>query len=96
MTSQSTVVTDYIDEIAVVRLNRPAEMNAVNASLRAELTDTLYALEADDTVRAIVLTGTGERAFCAGQDLDEAATSTLAILLTGSIANTPCIRLYAT
>ena len=74
MTSQSTVVTDYIDEIAVVRLNRPAEMNAVNASLRAELTDTLYALEADDTVRAIVLTGTGERAFCAGQDLDEAAT----------------------
>ncbi len=74
MTPQSTVVTDYIDEIAVVRFNRPAEMNAVNASLRAELTDTLYALEADDTVRAIVLTGTGERAFCAGQDLDEAAT----------------------
>ncbi|MGO3125638.1 MAG: enoyl-CoA hydratase/isomerase family protein, partial [Advenella sp.] len=74
MTPQSTVLTDYIDEIAVVRLNRPAGMNAVDASLRTALKDTLYALEADDAVRAIVLTGTGERAFCAGQDLDEAAT----------------------
>ncbi|MGH8812206.1 MAG: enoyl-CoA hydratase/isomerase family protein [Advenella sp.] len=74
MTPQNTVLTDYNDKIAVVRLNRPAGMNAVNASLRTALTDTLYALEADDAVRAIVLTGTGERAFCAGQDLEEAAT----------------------
>ncbi len=74
MTPQNTVLTDYIDEIAVVHINRPAGMNAVNASLRSALTDTLYALEADDAVRAIVLTGTGERAFCAGQDLEEAAT----------------------
>src|SRR5690606_18115378 len=74
MTSHNTVLTDYMDDIAVVRLHRPAGMNAVNASLRAALTDTLYTLEANDTVRAIVLTGSGERAFSAGQDLDEAAT----------------------
>jgi len=74
MTTQNTVLTEYIDEIAIIRLNRPASMNAVNAPLRSTLTEILYTLDADPQVRAIVLTGSGERAFCAGQDLDESAT----------------------
>ncbi|AHG64553.1 enoyl-CoA hydratase/isomerase family protein [Advenella mimigardefordensis] len=82
MTPQSTVLAEYLDDIAVIRLHRPAAMNAVNASLRTALTDTLYALEANETIRAIVLTGSGERAFCAGQDLEEAGT-----INTGNLAD---------
>ncbi|MCO4860873.1 enoyl-CoA hydratase/isomerase family protein [Cupriavidus sp. WGlv3] len=64
------------DDIAIVTLNRPARMNAVNDELRGQLIDALGRLNARSSVRAIVLTGSGERAFCAGQDLDEAAAVT--------------------
>ena len=74
MESTDAVLMEMQDGTAVLRLNRPAVMNAVDADLRAALTERLYALDADPGVRAIVLTGSGERAFCGGQDLDEAAT----------------------
>ena len=64
------------DDIAIVTLNRPAQMNAVNSPLRRALIDALSSLNADARVRAVVLTGAGERAFCAGQDLAEAAALT--------------------
>ncbi|PWK34930.1 enoyl-CoA hydratase/isomerase family protein [Cupriavidus plantarum] len=60
-------------DIAIVTLNRPARMNAVNSALRNALIDTLHTLNADLNVRALILTGAGDRAFCAGQDLDEAS-----------------------
>ena len=74
MPNHDPVLIDRLDDIAVVRLARPAAMNAVNAALRAALTAQLGALDADPAVHAIVLTGSGERAFCGGQDLDESAT----------------------
>lgn len=81
MASESeTVMLELIDRIAVVRLNRPRAMNAVNAELRASLTRTLAELDRDDQADAIVLTGAGERAFCAGQDLEESASVTTATL----------------
>ena len=67
--------------VAIVRLQRPAAMNAVNAAVRHGLTQVLQRLDAAGDVDAIVLTGSGERAFCAGQDLEESAgidTATLA------------------
>jgi enoyl-CoA hydratase/carnithine racemase len=69
----SEVLCDIHDGVALVTLNRPAKLNAVNQALRASLIDTLAHLNGDAAVRAIVLTGAGERAFCAGQDLEEAA-----------------------
>ena len=74
MPTHDAVLVERLDQVAVVRLHRPAVMNAVNAELRAALKEQLYALDADPTVQAIVLTGSGERAFCGGQDLDESAT----------------------
>jgi enoyl-CoA hydratase len=56
--------------VATVILNRPNQMNALNAELRITLGDTLAELEADPEIRAVVLTGAG-RAFCAGMDLKE-------------------------
>ena len=55
--------------VAVVTLNRPEAMNALSTALRSELFRVMSALDADDDVRAVVLTGAGERAFCAGADL---------------------------
>lgn len=81
MSTPEAVRVERLDGLAVIYLNRPTVMNAVNAEMRAVLTEQLYALDADATVRAIVLTGSGERAFCGGQDLDEASlidTRTLA------------------
>lgn len=74
MNDSDTVLLELVDGVAVLRMHRPAVMNAVNAPLRAALTQELYALDADPRVQAIVLTGSGERAFCGGQDLDESAT----------------------
>lgn len=59
--------------VAVVRLNRPERLNAINEDIRRGLPAALAPLNADAAVRAVVLAAAGERAFSAGQDLDEAA-----------------------
>jgi enoyl-CoA hydratase len=58
--------------VATIRLNRPDKHNAINAEMSSELIECLDALEADDDVRVVVLTGAGEKAFCAGADMAEA------------------------
>jgi len=71
------VLTERIDEIAIVRLNRPERLNAINADIRRELPAALAPINADSSVRAVVITASGERAFSAGQDLDEGAGYTI-------------------
>lgn len=56
---------------ALITLDRPDVLNAWDAAMRDELVEALTASEANKAVRAIVLTGAGERAFSAGQDLNE-------------------------
>ena len=63
---------EIVDQIGVIRLNRPRKLNAWDTAMRAEITDRLAALAADDACRAIVLAGAGGN-FCAGQDLNETA-----------------------
>jgi enoyl-CoA hydratase len=59
------------DAVAVVTLNRPEAMNALSSALRADLAQVMRDVDADESVRAVVLTGAGERAFTAGLDLKE-------------------------
>src|SRR5258708_20899839 len=59
------------DAAAVVTLDRPEVLNAVDMELRETLIPLLTELNKDDAVRAVVLNGAGNRAFCSGQDLDE-------------------------
>ncbi|WP_373877587.1 enoyl-CoA hydratase/isomerase family protein [Mycobacterium kiyosense] len=54
--------------VEVLRLNRPAQLNAINSALLADLTETFAALARDTSVQAVVLTGAG-RGFCAGLDV---------------------------
>ncbi len=70
----STVdITRPRDGVALVTLNRPASLNAMNAALIADLSAAFGELKDDRACRVIVLTGAG-RAFCAGLDLKEGAT----------------------
>ena len=66
------VVVERAGDIAILRFNRPDNLNALSLALARGIAATLIELDADDTVKGIVLTGAGERAFCAGVDLHEA------------------------
>ena len=70
--ADTPVLIERRGAIALVRLNRPAALNAVDGALRTALTEAMRALNADAAVAAAVIAGSGERAFCAGQDLHEA------------------------
>lgn len=61
------------DHVLVVILDRPERMNALSDDMRTALEGTWREAAADDGVRAIVITGTGDRAFCTGMDLKAAA-----------------------
>ena len=58
--------------LAVLTLDRPERLNAISRAMSAELADVVAGLEADDTVRVLIVTGAG-RAFCAGADIKERA-----------------------
>jgi enoyl-CoA hydratase len=62
--------------IAVLTVNRPKVLNALSSPTLEELRRTLLALKVDDEVRAIILTGAGEKSFIAGADINELATQT--------------------
>lgn len=63
------VLVETRGPVALLTLNRPAKLNALDYALIDRLMALLDALEADDRVRAIVLTGSGERAFSSGADI---------------------------
>lgn len=67
----SLVTVETADSVATVTLNRPEAMNALSKALRSELYHAMVALDRDENVRAVILTGAGERAFTAGLDLKE-------------------------
>ena len=71
-TEEPQAVLERHGSVALLRLNRPEKHNAVNERMSAEARRILDAVEADDGVRVIVITG-GGRAFCAGQDMAEAS-----------------------
>lgn len=66
-----TLEVDIRNSLACVTLNRPNAGNSVNAAMRSEFTATMQSLNRDARVRAVVLTGAGNRVFCAGQDFEE-------------------------
>lgn len=68
----STILLTVTDNIAVLTMNRPDVMNALNTQMRAEIAHAV--IEAGKTARVLVITGAG-RAFCAGQDLGDRANA---------------------
>ncbi len=68
-TDEPVLVQERRDSVLVLRLNRPEARNALDGELMAAITEAFAAAERDDEVRCVVLTGTGDRAFCSGLDL---------------------------
>ena len=63
-----TLTLERRGHVAILTLNRPERLNAINRAMMAELPSALASLRADDEVRVLVLTGAG-KGFCAGADL---------------------------
>ena len=65
------ILVDVEDGVAILTLNRPEKLNAMNQKLNRELHHAVKQADADDAVGCIVITGAGERAFSAGGDIHE-------------------------
>ena len=70
------LIVEQDGDVLLVTINRPKVLNALNRATFAELSLMLDAAAADDSARAIVLTGSGEKSFVAGADINELATQT--------------------
>ncbi len=67
------ILTECRDGVAVITLNRPEKLNALSFGLARELDEALTGYGEDETVKAVILTGAGEKAFSAGADIHEMA-----------------------
>jgi enoyl-CoA hydratase/carnithine racemase len=65
----SQILYDVADSVATITLHRPERMNAFTDVMMREIIDVFDQVDANDDVRAVVVTGSGDRAFCAGADL---------------------------
>lgn len=69
MTNFTQILCDVADGVATITLNRPEKMNAFTNVMMQEMCSAFDRVDADDDVRAVIVTGSGDRAFCAGADL---------------------------
>jgi 2-(1,2-epoxy-1,2-dihydrophenyl)acetyl-CoA isomerase len=67
------IIAERLDGVGFVTLNRPDKLNALSFGLVSELDDALTGWEEDDEVKAVIITGAGDRAFSAGADIHEMA-----------------------
>ncbi|MFA7228905.1 MAG: enoyl-CoA hydratase-related protein, partial [Melioribacteraceae bacterium] len=65
------ILFDVINKIAVVTVNRPEKLNALNQETLGELKDCFNAIKMDNDINVAIITGAGEKAFVAGADISE-------------------------
>ena len=71
MSDYQYIIVERNEPVGIITLNRPKELNALNFSVVSELANALEELDRDQTMRCIVITGSGEKAFAAGADIKE-------------------------
>ena len=74
----TNVLLEKKGNIAVATINRPKALNALNSAVVADLDEMIGQIMADEEIRALVITGSGEKAFVAGADIGEMSTLTKA------------------
>lgn len=67
----TTILFEKYDNYAIIKLNRPDKLNALNNQLFLELNDLIGKIELDETIKALIITGVGDKAFAAGADIAE-------------------------
>jgi 3-hydroxypropionyl-coenzyme A dehydratase len=69
MSSMKYVLLEPIGNIAIIKINRPEALNAMNVDVIWELSKTIDIVGVDDSIKAVIITGVGDRSFCAGADI---------------------------
>ena len=69
MSTMKYIQLEPQEDIAIIKINRPDALNAINTDVIAELSRTIDIVSSDDGIKAIIITGAGERSFCAGADI---------------------------
>ena len=102
--SYETLLVERADAVGTITINRPKQLNALNAAVLKELTQALRELGREGECRAIILTGGGEKAFVAGADIAEMAPMTpwqarefseLGHVATALLEDLPCATIAA-
>src|SRR3954468_14970525 len=70
---EKNILCEIADGVAVVTVNRPGSLNALNSQVLSDLKCVLYEVERDDRAQVVIITGSGEKAFVAGADIKEMA-----------------------
>lgn len=86
MSTYQYILSERIERIGIVTLNRPKELNALNHQLVEELANALDELDSDNDIRCIVITGAGEKAFAAGADIKEMTDKSPIDMMIGQFA----------
>ncbi|MCE1235847.1 MAG: enoyl-CoA hydratase-related protein [Hyphomicrobiales bacterium] len=71
MNTYETLLVERRDAVAIVTINRPKALNALNAATVSDLSKAIAAIGADPSIRVVIITGSGEKAFVAGADITE-------------------------
>jgi 3-hydroxypropionyl-coenzyme A dehydratase len=69
MSTMKYIQLEPREEVAIIRINRPEALNAMNVDVIAELSRTIDIVGPDDGIKALIITGAGEKSFCAGADI---------------------------
>ena len=71
MSNYETITVEKREKVALITINRPDKLNALSSKVHEEGVAALDDLRNDDSVRVVVITGTGEKSFIAGADISE-------------------------
>jgi enoyl-CoA hydratase len=77
-----TIICDKRERIGYITLNRPEMANAVNTQMAQEMVDACQKIKQDESIKVVIITGTGDEAFCSGEDLKQFHSS-----LTGEVSS---------
>jgi len=69
MSTMKYVLLEPMGDVAIIKINRPEALNAMNVDVIWELSKTIDIVGTDDSIKAVIITGVGERSFCAGADI---------------------------
>jgi 3-hydroxypropionyl-coenzyme A dehydratase len=69
MSTMKYVLLEPMGDVAIIKINRPEALNAMNVDVIWELSKTIDIVGVDDSIKTVIITGAGERSFCAGADI---------------------------
>jgi enoyl-CoA hydratase len=73
--SYKTIIYDKREQIGYITLNRPEVANAINTQMAVEMADACQKINQDESIKVVIIAGTGDEAFCSGEDLEQFRSS---------------------